>query len=41
MRKAGVSKYTINGRAMRGLYDLIGVRWLINRRIVWPNELDL
>jgi len=41
MRKAGVSKYTINGRAMRGLYDLIGVRWLINRRIIWPNGLIL
>lgn len=35
-RKAGVSKYTIKGRAVRGIYDLIGVRWLLNRRIVWP-----
>ena len=35
-RKAGVSKYTIQGRALRGIYDLIGVRWLLNRRIIWP-----
>jgi dolichol-phosphate mannosyltransferase len=37
-RKAGVSKYTIQGRAIRGIYDLIGVRWLLNRRIVWPAD---
>ena len=35
-RKAGVSKYTIKGRALRGVYDLIGVRWLLSRRIIWP-----
>jgi dolichol-phosphate mannosyltransferase len=35
-RKAGISKYTIQGRALRGIYDLIGVRWLLNRRIIWP-----
>ena len=35
-RKAGVSKYTIKGRALRGIYDLIGVRWLLSRRIIWP-----
>ena len=35
-RKAGVSKYTIKGRALRGIYDLIGVRWLLGRRILWP-----
>jgi dolichol-phosphate mannosyltransferase len=37
-RKAGVSKYTIKGRALRGIYDLIGVRWLLSRRIIWPVE---
>jgi dolichol-phosphate mannosyltransferase len=35
-RKAGSSKYTINGRALRGIFDLIGVRWLMTRMIVWP-----
>lgn len=35
-RKAGSSKYTINGRALRGIFDLIGVRWLMSRMIVWP-----
>lgn len=37
-RHAGQSKYTIGGRAMRGIYDLIGVRWFINRRIPWPEN---
>ncbi|MEI8284115.1 MAG: glycosyltransferase family 2 protein [bacterium] len=35
-RKAGISKYTINGRALRGIFDLIGVRWLMSRMIIWP-----
>ena len=35
-RKAGASKYTIGGRALRGVFDLIGVRWLLSRMIVWP-----
>jgi dolichol-phosphate mannosyltransferase len=35
-RQAGVSKYTVAGRAVRGLYDLLGVRWLVSRRIHWP-----
>lgn len=35
IRKAGVSKYTIRGRAIRGIFDLIGVRWLLSRRIIW------
>jgi len=30
-RRAGVSKYTNFGRALIGIYDLIGVRWLIAR----------
>jgi dolichol-phosphate mannosyltransferase len=38
-RKTGVSKYTINGRALRGLIDLVGVRWIMTRMILWPLEL--
>ena len=33
-RRAGVSKYTNLGRALIGVYDLIGVRWLIKRTIL-------
>lgn len=32
-RLAGKSKYTIGGRALRGIFDLIGVKWLLRRRI--------
>ena len=35
-RRAGVSKYTNFGRALIGIYDLIGVRWLIKRTAL-PN----
>lgn len=35
-RRAGVSKYTLGGRALRGIYDLVGVRWLLSRRVAWP-----
>jgi dolichol-phosphate mannosyltransferase len=35
-RRAGVSKYTLGGRALRGIGDLVGVRWLLSRRITWP-----
>lgn len=31
-RKAGISKYGFGNRALRGLVDLFGVRWLIARR---------
>lgn len=34
-RVSGVSKYTNLGRAWRGLRDLIGVSWLMDRRIHW------
>ncbi|MFZ5807404.1 MAG: glycosyltransferase family 2 protein [Verrucomicrobiota bacterium] len=34
-RRAGISKYTIGGRALRGIFDLIGVYWLLKRRIRW------
>lgn len=36
-RRTGVSKYTNVGRALIGVYDLIGVRWLI-RRTVLPDR---
>jgi dolichol-phosphate mannosyltransferase len=32
-RLAGVSKYTNWERALRGLYDLVGVSWLIKRKV--------
>lgn len=35
-RVRGQSKYTIGGRALRGLYDLIGVAWLLKRRVILP-----
>ena len=37
-RKHGQSKYTIWYRALRGLHDLIGVRWLMARTISWPRN---
>lgn len=37
-RLRGRSKYTLGGRTMRGLYDLVGVRWLMTRMIPWPEE---
>ncbi|MFM7375249.1 MAG: glycosyltransferase, partial [Chthoniobacterales bacterium] len=36
-RKTGVSKYTLGGRALRGVWDLIGVRWLLARRVDWSS----
>lgn len=35
-RLAGVSKYSNFTRAMHGIYDLIGVSWLLNRKITPP-----
>ncbi len=40
-RQFGVSKYTVAGRAWRGLRDLLGVRWLLSRRILWPHNPHL
>lgn len=38
-REAGASKYTNFGRALVGVYDLIGVAWLIRRaKTVTPEE---
>ena len=35
-RHSGVSKYTNWKRAIVGVYDLVGVRWLLSRRIPTP-----
>ncbi|MFH1066887.1 MAG: glycosyltransferase family 2 protein [bacterium] len=35
-RRAGQSKYTIGGRALRGILDLVGMRWFLKRQIHWP-----
>jgi dolichol-phosphate mannosyltransferase len=37
-RQFGISKYTIGGRALRGIYDLIGVDWYIKRQILWKKD---
>ena len=33
-RAQGTSKYTNWNRALRGIYDLFGVRWLLNRTVL-------
>lgn len=38
-RKAGASKYTNLDRAIRGIYDLVGVCWLLKRKVILP-ELE-
>jgi dolichol-phosphate mannosyltransferase len=38
-RKFGRSKYTIARRAWRGIWDLLGVAWLLRRNIAWPEGL--
>jgi len=35
-RRFGRSKYTILRRAWRGIWDLIGIQWLLRRQIRWP-----
>ena len=35
-RKAGTSKYTNFDRAIRGVYDLVGVCWLLKRKVILP-----
>jgi len=32
-RERGATKYTNLGRGIRGIHDLVGVRWLLKRRI--------
>lgn len=36
-RMTGASKYTLGGRALRGIWDLFGVRWLLARRVDWSS----
>lgn len=40
-RLRGVSKYTIGGRAWRGIRDLIGVSWLLQRHIAFPADIKI
>jgi dolichol-phosphate mannosyltransferase len=40
-RRSGQSKYTNLRRAVRGLRDVFGVRWLRARRVAWPGPEDL
>lgn len=37
LRVEGTSKYTNWERGLRGIYDLIGVAWLLNRKINFPS----
>lgn len=37
-RRAGRSNYTIARRAWGGVWDLLGVYWLLRRRIAWPAD---
>jgi len=40
-RKHGRSKYSTWERALRGIHDLIGVRWLMARKISWPKKDEI
>jgi dolichol-phosphate mannosyltransferase len=40
-RSTGTSKYTNWDRALRGIFDLIGMRWLLNRKIIYPETIAL
>jgi dolichol-phosphate mannosyltransferase len=37
-RIAGSSKYTNWERGLRGIYDLIGVQWLLRRKVKWDTN---
>lgn len=37
-RRYGTSKYNISGRLVRGIHDLIGVRWLLSRQVDLTND---
>lgn len=39
-RQAGASKYTNFDRALRGIYDLFGVAWLLRRKVHYPTIED-
>lgn len=34
-RQYGLSKYTVGGRAVRGIWDMVGVSWFLSRQIKW------
>jgi len=36
VRERGTSKYTNWERGLRGIYDLFGIRWLIKRKVIFP-----
>ncbi len=40
-REHGETHYTNWGRALRGIYDLIGVRWMLKRHVRTDGELTL
>lgn len=40
-RESGKSKYSSLERAVRGIFDLIGVRWLMARKIPWPKQEEI
>ena len=40
-RLRGASKYTLSGRARRGIFDLIGVAWLLSRQLRFPREITV
>jgi len=39
-RRAGITKYGLSNRALRGLKDVLGVRWLSQRLILYGVERD-
>ncbi|MFI0348066.1 MAG: glycosyltransferase family 2 protein [Chthoniobacterales bacterium] len=40
-RKFGNSNYTIARRAWRGIWDLLGIKWLLRRQICWTPGFPL
>lgn len=40
-RRFGASNYTILRRAWRGVWDLLGIAWLLKRHICWPTGYPL
>jgi dolichol-phosphate mannosyltransferase len=40
-RPRGDSKNSISGRARRGIFDIIGVAWLLSRQLCFPREITV
>ena len=38
-RQFGTSNYTISRRAWRGIWDLLGMKWILRRQIRWSAEV--